>query len=161
MDNKFGEIVSINISKRRGTVKKPVEEAELVKGRGIKGDAHSGFAHRQVSLLMMESILKQKEIFERAGFENCPNIKGKISFGPGVFAENLTTRGIELSGLKPGDELLINGKIRLRVTQIGKECHTHCAIYRLVGNCIMPVQGIFCEVLDDGRIKPGDRIEKQ
>jgi len=158
---KAGRIISVNISRRKGTVKKPVAEAELVAGKGVAGDAHLGFAHRQVSLLMMESIEEQRKRFEELAIQSCDAIKGKkIRIEPGAFAENLTTRGIDLSSLKIGDELRINKKIRLRVSQIGKECHTHCAIYHLVGECIMPSLGIFCEVLEGGAVKPGDRIER-
>ena len=79
----------------------------------------------------------------------------------GAFAENLTTRDIDLPGLEIGDELLIGGRILLRVTQIGKECHTKCAVYNLTGDCIMPTRGIFCEVLDGGTVRVGDSIEKR
>ena len=156
-----GKIVSINISRRRGTVKKPVAHAELVAGMGLKNDAHIGFGLRQVSLLMSENIEFHKKQLEAAGVKSCIELKGKkIELGPGVFAENLTTRDIELSGLKIGDKLVLAQKFRLRVSQVGKECHTGCAIYKLVGNCIMPAQGIFCEVLDGGELKVGDEIER-
>ena len=156
-----GRIISINVSKRKGTIKTPVESAELVAGQGIKGDAHMGFQHRQVSLLMSESIAAQKKKFQEMGVESCAELKGKkIDLNPGVYAENFTTKGIDLSQLKIGDVLEVAGRIRLRVSQIGKECHTRCAIYKLVGDCIMPVQGIFCEVLDSGMVKVGESIER-
>lgn len=156
-----GKIVSINLSKKKGQTKTPVPQAEFIVGQGLKNDAHIGFGHRQVSLLMAESIEGQKKRFMELGVESCAELKGKkIELGPGVFAENFTTQKINLAGLKVGDKLLVAGKIRLRVSQIGKECHTRCAVYKLVGDCIMPAQGIFCEVLDSGEVKTGDTIEK-
>ena len=158
---KRGKIVSINLSKRKGQIKTPVACAEIIAGQGLRGDAHLGFGHRQVSLLMSESIEEQRKRFAELGVESCAELKGKkIEPGPGVFAENFTTRKIELSGLKVGDLLIVAGKIRLRVSQIGKQCHTRCAVYKLVGDCIMPAQGIFCEALDSGDVKTGDTIEK-
>jgi len=159
---KIGKIISINISKKRGQIKTPVKEVELISGKGVKGDAHLGFGHRQVSLLMIESIEAQKKKFKELGVQTCDELKGKkIELAPGVFAENFTTQGLDLSEVKIGDELIINESIRLRVSQIGKECHTHCAVYKLVGDCIMPVLGIFCEVLDSGMVKVGDKIARQ
>jgi MOSC domain-containing protein YiiM len=143
-------------------VKKPVAKAELVEGRGFKNDAHIDFGHRQVSLLMSEDIAAQKELFQASGVDSCKELKNrKIELGPGVFAENLTTSGIDLAGLRVGDELLLARKIRLRVSQVGKQCHTRCAVYKLVGECIMPARGIFCEVLDSGEVKVGDEIERR
>jgi len=120
---------------------------------GIAGDAHLGFAHRQVSLLMSEDIEEQRS---RLAAES------SIPLGPGAFAENLTTRGIDLGALGIGDELWLGGgRVRIRVTQIGKECHTKCAVFHLTGDCIMPVRGIFCEVLAGGTVRAGDTIEKR
>jgi len=147
-----GTIVSVNTSAKKGQIKRPVASVELRSGRGIDGDAHRDFGHRQVSLLAIEDIDAQKE---RIG--GTPG----VPLGPGAFAENLTTRGIDLGALVVGDELVVAGVVRLRVSQIGKECHTKCAVYRLAGDCIMPARGIFCEVLSDGPIRPGDRIEKR
>jgi MOSC domain-containing protein YiiM len=146
-----GTIVSVNISLKKGQVKTPVASVELLAGRGIAGDAHQDFAHRQVSLLMIEDIEAQKE---RLGASPA------VPLGPGAFAENLTTRGIDLGALAVGDELVIAGQVRLRVSQIGKECHTRCAVYHLTGDCIMPVRGIFCEVVSGGSVRPGDAVEK-
>jgi molybdopterin adenylyltransferase len=158
---KRGTIISINISKRKGQIKKPVPSAQLLAGQGIKNDAHINFGHRQVSFLMNEQIQAQKQKWKDLGIESCGEIKGKkIELAPGVFAENFTTQNIDLSGLKIGDQFLVGGKIRLKVSQIGKECHTRCAIYKVVGDCIMPVLGIFCEVLDSGEVKVGDEIER-
>jgi MOSC domain-containing protein YiiM len=150
---KAGRIVSINISRKKGQAKTPVPEAEVVAGEGIIDDAHRAFGHRQVSLLMQERIEEQAD---RMGGT------GTIEIGPGAFAENFTTEGIELGDLKIGDELSIGGgRVRLKVTQVGKECHTRCAIYKLAGECIMPELGVFCEVLVGGKVKVGDPIEKQ
>jgi MOSC domain-containing protein YiiM len=146
-----GAIVSINTSRKKGQLKTPVERAELIAGEGIVGDAHKGFAHRQVSLLMIEDIEAQRD---RLG------APAAVPIGPGSYAENLTTRGIDLGALEVGDELAAGPSARLRVSQIGKECHTKCAVYKLTGDCIMPVRGIFCEVLAGGSIRPGDVLEK-
>lgn len=147
-----GTIVSVNTSVKKGQVKRPVESAELAAGRGIAGDAHRDFGHRQVSLLAIEDIEAQKA---RAGGD------AAVPLGPGAFAENLTTRGLDLGVLALGDELVVGGAVRLRVTQIGKDCHTKCAVYHLTGDCIMPTRGIFCEVLSGGLVRPGDVIERR
>ncbi len=147
-----GTIVSVNTSRKKGQVKTPVPSAELVAGKGIAGDAHLGFAHRQVSLLMNEDIEEQRSRLAAGS---------AVPLGPGAFAENLTTRGIDLSTLEVGDELLVADGVRLLVSQIGKECHTKCAVFHLTGDCIMPVRGIFCEVLAGGTIRAGDVIEKR
>jgi len=150
-----GTIVSINISRKKGQVKTPVPEAQIIAGEGIREDAHRGFGHRQVSLLMIESI--EEQIGRLGGGP-------ETGIGPGAYAENLTTRGLDLKDLKLGHELLVrakDGAVRLRVSQIGKECHTKCAIYKIAGDCIMPALGIFCEVLEGGTVRTGDRIEKR
>jgi MOSC domain-containing protein YiiM len=147
-----GTIVSVNTSRKKGQVKTPVPSAELAAGKGIAGDAHLGFAHRQVSLLMIEDIEEQRSRLAAGP---------AVPLGPGAFAENLTTRGIDLGALEVGDELLVGDGVRLRVSQIGKECHTKCAVFHLTGDCIMPVRGIFCEVLAGGTVRPGDVIEKR
>lgn len=152
-----GTIVSINISRRKGQAKTAVPEALIIAGEGIREDAHRGFGHRQVSLLMIESIEEQKARLDGAAAE------ARIEIGPGAYAENLTTRGLDLKNLAVGDEFVIragSGNVRLRVSQIGKECHTRCAIAKLAGDCIMPGLGIFCEVLEGGTVRAGDRIEK-
>jgi len=147
-----GSIVSVNTSAKKGQIKCPVSSVELRAGRGIEGDAHQDFGHRQVSLLAIEDIDAQRERLGEA-----PD----VPLGPGAFAENLTTRGIDLGALAIGDELVVGDAVRLRVTQIGKECHTKCAVYHLTGDCIMPARGIFCEVLAGGPVRPGDGIEKR
>ncbi|MBU4450151.1 MAG: MOSC domain-containing protein [Actinobacteria bacterium] len=148
-----GKIASINISVQKGGKKKPVKKA-FINELGIEGDGHSGKWHRQVSFLSYESI----ESF---------NQKGSINTSPGDFAENITTRGVDLIGLKVGDILAImdeNSKTRgskkviLEVTQIGKECVAPCSIYYQVGSCIMPKEGLFCRVIKTGKIKVGNTI---
>jgi MOSC domain-containing protein YiiM len=147
-----GTVISVNTSRKKGQVKTPVPSAELVAGKGIAGDAHLGFAHRQVSLLMIEDIEEQRSRLAAGS---------SVLLGPGAFAENLTTRGIDLGALSIGDELVVGDASRMRVSQIGKECHTKCAVFHLAGDCIMPVRGIFCEVLAGGTVRAGDVIEKR
>jgi molybdopterin adenylyltransferase len=137
-------VITINASEKKGTIKQPVKEARLIKDFGIEGDAHAGNWHRQVSLLALESVDKMKA----AGAKNLT---------PGIFAENITTEGIQLCTLAIGTQLSI-GEVLLEVTQIGKECHKHCQIYEQVGMCIMPSEGIFTRVLREGTIKAGDEI---
>ena len=147
-----GTIVSVNTSRKKGQIKTPVPSAELVAGKGIAGDAHLGFAHRQVSLLMIEDVEEQRSRLAAGS---------SIPLGPGAFAENLTTGGIDLGALSIGDELVVGDAVRMRVSQIGKECHTKCAVFHVTGDCIMPVRGIFCEVLAGGTVRAGDAIEKR
>jgi molybdopterin adenylyltransferase len=135
------KVLSVNISEKKGTIKKPVTQIELTK-TGVESDAHAGNWHRQVSLLGVESIEKFSKEAER-----------KVNFGE--FAENITTSGAELYKFHPLDRLIC-GDIELEVTQIGKECHgTSCAIFREVGNCVMPKEGIFCRVINGGIITAG------
>lgn len=141
----MAEILSICISREKGTQKKAVRECRLVEGHGCEGDAHAGPWHRQVSLLADESA---------------ETIRGKgVEIGPGDFGENILTKGIELKTLPIGTRLRLGDGILLKVTQIGKECHDRCAIYEKVGDCVMPREGVFTEVLTGGVIKPGDEIE--
>ncbi|MFH1228596.1 MAG: MOSC domain-containing protein [Planctomycetota bacterium] len=142
-----GKIVAVCISQRKGTSKKNVTECELEVGKGLVNDAHSGPGHRQVSLLAIESIDRFRKQF--------PDLA--VDFGS--FAENLTTEGIELKSLPIGTLLNIGESVQLKVTQIGKECHTKCAIYHKVGNCIMPLEGVFAEVVKGGKVKTGDEIK--
>ncbi len=135
------EVTSVNISEKKGTIKKPVNSIQLT-DIGIPGDAHSGPWHRQVSLLGEESIRKFSA-----------EAKREIKFGE--FAENISTRGMELYKTAPLDKL-VSGGIELMVTQIGKKCHgDNCAIFREVGNCVMPKEGICVKVLKGGELKPG------
>ena len=140
-----GKIISVNVSETKGVIKKPVDSAYFKMDHGIVDDAHAGNWQRQVSLLAKESI----DVMTSMG------VKG---LAPGMFAENLTTEGIELYTLPVGTKLRIGDTLQ-EVTQIGKECHTGCAIKQQVGKCIMPTQGIFTKVLKEGCVKPGDIIE--
>jgi len=140
-----GRIVSINISDKKGVRKKPVEEVILKEGYGIDGDAHASSEwHRQVSLLAIESIKKMQAL--------------GLDVKPGDFAENLTTEGIDLLNLPIGTRMTIGKEIEVEVSQIGKECHTRCAIYYQAGDCVMPKEGIFVKVLRGGRLRKGDEI---
>ena len=141
----MARIVSINTSPGKGTFKYPVPEATLQADNGIVGDAHSGPWHRQVSLLAVESIDKMRA-------------RG-LDVGPGDFAENLTTEGIDLVNLPIGTYVKIGPEAVGEVTQIGKECHKRCAIYYQAGDCVMPREGIFIRVLEGGPVKTGDHIE--
>lgn len=140
-----GRIRAISVSKEKGTQKVNVPEAELKAGFGLVGDAHAGDWHRQVSLLAAESI--EKMVAKGA----------KVS--PGNFAENITTEGIDLLKLSLGSRLRLGGSVELEVTQFGKQCHSRCAIFEQVGDCIMPREGIFAKVAAPGRIHVGDVIE--
>jgi len=140
----LGVLVHICISERRGTQKHPVETAILQTDYGIVGDAHAGNWHRQVSLLSLESI----EAFRERG----------VDVADGAFGENLIVEGIDCASLPVGTRLKIGGAL-LEVTQIGKTCHDHCAIYNVVGDCIMPREGIFTKVLEGGPIAVNDPIE--
>lgn len=142
----MGEIIAVCISADKGERKKNIGAGLLVKNSGLEGDGHAGFAHRQVSLLAMESIEKMRA-------------KG-LDVGPGDFAENLTTRRIDLVSLPIGTRLQAGPEAILRVTQIGKVCHQRCAIYEQAGDCIMPREGIFTEVLKGGPIKSGDSLQQ-
>ena len=158
----MGWIVSINISDRKRVSKRPVEQAELVAGLGVAGDAHAAPGDRQVSLLMLESIARQRALLEERAAE-AEGAAGRGAFPdlkPGVYAENLTTGGLDLLGLRIGDELRVGVHVRLRVSRIGKECHEKCAIYTQVGDCVMPREGIFCEVLEGGPVRRGDTIDR-
>lgn len=140
-----GRIVSVNISDKKGIRKKPVGEALLKEEYGIEGDAHASSEwHRQVSLLALESIRKMQGM--------------GLDVKPGDFAENITTEGIDLLSLPVGTQLTIGNGIEVEVSQIGKECHTRCAIYYQAGDCVMPKEGIFVRVLKGGKIKKGDII---
>ena len=140
----MAEIIAVCTSLEKGEKKTNAGKGLLLKGQGLENDAHAGFAHRQVSLLAEESIAKM-------------TTKG-LDVKAGDFAENLTTRGIDLVKLPLGTRLKVGKNAVLRVTQIGKECHTRCAIYQQAGDCIMPREGIFAEVLLDGEVNNGDTI---
>ena len=143
--NKIGKVLDINISEKKGVVKKPIQEGVFIEDFGLEGDAHAGKWHRQVSLLGIESFKKMEEL----GVEGLSN---------GIFAENITTEGIILYELPVGTKLRIGETIQ-EVTQIGKECHTGCEIAKKVGQCVMPKEGIFTRIINGGKIKAGDTIE--
>lgn len=139
-----GRLVAICMSNTKGVRKQPVEEGLLKKRWGLKGDAHAGENHRQISILSKESV----ERLSRNG----------IILSPGDFGENLLVSGVNLSALKIGSLIKIGTYALLRVTQIGKECFHPCSIRKRLGKCIMPSEGIFCEVLKGGKIRQGDRV---
>lgn len=140
----MGRIIAVNTSPKKGMRKKNVGSSNLLKGLGLEKDAHAGFAHRQVSLLAAESIKKMQD-------------KG-LNVHPGDFAENITTEGLNLIDIPVGRRIKAGKDVYLRVTQIGKECHTRCAIYYQAGECVMPTEGIFAEVLREGTLFTGDDI---
>jgi MOSC domain protein len=140
----MGEVMGICISEKRGTAKVEVEEANLIEDFGIEHDAHAGNWHRQVSLLSFET----REAFKARGAE----------IDDGAFGENIIVSGIDLIHLPVGTQIK-SGDVLLEVTQIGKECHSHCEIYHRMGECIMPTNGIFTRVLHGGKLKKGDQIK--
>ena len=148
----MGKIFSINYSKVKGVPKIQALTAELMKAHGIKDDAHAGTALRQVSLLPVESMRAQQEAARIK--------KATVEIRAGIYAENITTEGINLALLKIGDKLRVGGSALLKISKIGKECHKRCAIYHQVGDCIMPREGIFAEVVEGGAIGVGDSVEK-
>ena len=138
-------ILAVCISEKKGEQKHPVEKIDLVPHIGIPGDAHAGDWHRMVSVLSAESVRRLQE---------------KIAFPllPGAFAENVLVEGIEVSRLPVGTKLRIGSAV-CEVTQIGKECHADCAIRRQAGDCVMPREGIFVRVLEEGSAREGDLVE--
>lgn len=152
---KKNKIISINISKEKGAVKKPAGKAILRRNWGLVGDAHAGLSHRQVSLLGIENI--RKFISQSAKLRRSKNVKFKV--GPGDFAENITTGGFDLNGLRIGTKLKLGSRAVIKITQRGKECHTNCEIRKLIGNCIMPEEGLFAKVISGGKIRVGDPIK--
>ena len=140
----MAKVVAVCISEKKGTMKFEVPEIQLKIKHGIVGDAHAGDWHRQVSLLGNESVEKMKKSF--------PDIP------IGAFAENILTEGITLYELPIGTRLRV-GEALLELTQIGKECHSDCAIRKQVGDCVMPREGVFTIVLEEGSVRAGDKIE--
>lgn len=138
-----GVVIGVSVSMTRGVKKTNVAAAKLVPAHGIEGDAHAGDWHRQVSLLAEESIAKMRAL--------------GVDVGSGDFAENITTRGIDVPGLRIGDRVAL-GDALLEVTQVGKECHARCAIYQQVGDCVMPREGVFARVLTGGDVRAGTRV---
>ena len=140
-----GKVLCVCLSDEKGVQKTPVDRLEVIADFGIKGDAHAGNWPRQVSLLAEESADKLRQL--------------GADIHPGDFGENILTQGVELSSLPVGAMLKV-GEVSLQVTQIGKECHAHCAIFDAVGTCVMPTEGIFCRVVEGGSISGGDSIEE-
>ena len=136
-------VKAVCISEKKGTRKIEVPSIKVVINHGIVGDAHAGNWHRQISLLAKESIDKLSDI--------------GVELAPGVFAENIVTEGIELVSLAVGTRFKVGNSV-LEVTQIGKECHNDCEIKRTAGKCVMPTEGIFAIVIEEGEIFPGDEI---
>lgn len=140
----MGKIMAVCISEKRGTQKKNIEKVRLIENFGLEGDAHGGNWHRQVSLLPYEKV----RAFEEKG----------ISVEDGAFGENLLVEGFDFKTLPVGTRFRC-GDVLLEMTQIGKECHSHCEIYQAVGDCIMPREGVFARVLHGGEIQIGDEME--
>ncbi len=142
----MAKVVAVCSSEKKGQKKKAIEEGILKENYGLVGDAHadSGW-HRQVSLLAQSSIDKIRAL--------------GADVGPGDFAENLTTEGIELFTLPIGTRFSVGQDVILEMTQIGKECHDRCAIFKQVGTCVMPTEGIFTRVIKGGRVRSGDELE--
>lgn len=139
------KIVSIAVSKKKGTRKTPVDEIFISKDHGLEGDAHAGKWHRQVSFLSSESIEAARE----QGLD--------VTFGD--FAENIATTGIDWKTIPVGTRIKLGRTVLVEITQIGKECHNRCAIYYKAGDCIMPREGVFARVLEEGNIRCGDEIQ--
>lgn len=140
----MAQVVSVNISEKKGTVKHEVPEIRLQLRHGIVGDAHAGDWRRQISLLAEESVSKMRSLL--------PQLR------PGAFAENVNTIGIALKSLPIGTRLRL-GEAVVEVTQIGKECHNDCEIKRTAGTCVMPTEGVFAVVVKEGFVRKGDEIE--
>jgi TatD DNase family protein len=142
----MGTVMAVCLSAEKGTAKKDAGQAELVVRHGLKGDAHAGDWHRQVSLLSLQKI----DAFRAKGAD--------VDYG--AFGENIVVDGIDFSSLPVGT-IFRCGETLLEMTQIGKECHNHCAIYKRMGDCIMPREGVFAKVLQGGMIKTGDEIHAE
>jgi MOSC domain-containing protein YiiM len=142
----MASVVAVCRSDKKGTRKEAVAEGLFKIDHGLVGDAHAAYLpNRHVSLLAIESIDKMRD----RGLEQVP----------GDFAENITTEGIELASLPVGTKIIVGDEVTLEMTQIGKECHTACAIRRQVGDCIMPAEGVFARVIEGGRVRPGDILK--
>jgi molybdopterin adenylyltransferase len=142
----MARVIAVCTSKKKGTKKETVNECLVQESFGLAGDAHADFStHRQVSLLAVESIDKMRSL----GFD----------VGPGDFAENLTCEGVGLASLPVGTQLVVGKEVILEISQIGKECHSGCAIFRQIGRCIMPREGVFARVIRGGMVRAGDALE--
>lgn len=140
-----GKVTAVSISKRKGIPKTNIDSAKLIENYGIEGDIHAGAWHRQISFLALESIDKMRK-------------SGLPGLRPGAFAENITTEFLNLPSIQVGTRMQVGDEAIIEITQIGKECHTRCAIYVKVGDCVMPREGIFGKVIKSGEIKVNDEI---
>jgi MOSC domain-containing protein YiiM len=142
----MASVLAVCSSKEKGTKKEIIAQSLLKEDYGLVGDAHADYStHRQVSLLAVESMAKMRSL--------------GLNVSPGDFAENLTTEGIVLTSLPVGTQVSVGQRVVLEITQIGKECHSGCTIFRQVGKCIMPKEGVFARVIHGGPVKAGDIIE--
>lgn len=141
-----GQVIAVSMSEEKGMRKKVTQTGVLVKDHGLDKDAHAGPWHRQVSFLGIESIRKMKDL--------------GLDVGPGDFAENITTEDIDLLGLPVGSRIKIGDEAVIEITQHGKTCHSGCEIFKAVGKCVMPTEGIFGRVLAGGIVKAGDPIRR-
>jgi len=142
----MAKVIAVCTSIKKGTRKTTIPEGTFRENFGLLGDAHADcVTHRQVSLLATESIAKMKAL--------------GLELGPGDFAENITTEGIDLVKVPVGTRVTVGDQVILEISQHGKECHTGCAIRKQVGKCIMPVEGVFAKVIKGGVVRPGDEIE--
>jgi MOSC domain-containing protein YiiM len=139
------KIISIALSKKKGTRKVQVRQASVIKNHGLEGDAHAGPWHRQVSFLAGESI------------ETARNNGLEVTFGD--FAENIATSGVDWKNLPVGTRVKLGKSAEVEISQIGKQCHNRCAIYYQAGDCIMPKEGVFARVIVGGKIRCGDKVE--
>lgn len=143
------KIISINLSTKKGVKKTPVKKAKLIFDLGVESDAHAQGGNRQISLMAIEDISQENLKLK--------TLNHKLKLKPGDFAENITTKGLDLSKLKVSDKLKI-GETVIEISQLGKTCHNCCQIYKTLGNCLMPKKGIFAKVVVGGRIKLKDKI---
>ena len=141
---RHGEVIAVCTSPSKGMRKEDVGMARLVVDSGLEGDAHAGPGDRQVSLLADESVDKMRSL--------------GLDVGPGDFAENLTIRGLDLCALPIGSCMRVGEEARLKITRIGKECHSRCTIYFQAGDCVMPREGVFAEVICGGEVRVGDLV---
>jgi MOSC domain-containing protein YiiM len=156
--------MSVNLSPSKGTAKRPIARGLLVPAWGLEGDSHCGPGPRQLSLLAWEAVERQMAEMRAKGVA-CPKKFSLAREGddptalcPGAYAENITTRGVDLSTLRPGDTLTIGQSALIEVTRIGKECHRHCAVYERLGECVMPREGVFARILSGGPVGEGDEV---
>lgn len=139
-----GRVIAVSVSEEKGTKKKNVPSITLVDGVGVLGDAHAGPGDRQISILLLESIQKMKDL--------------GLDVSPGDFAENITLEGVHHLSVRVGTVIHLGESVELEVTVIGKTCHERCNIFYTVGDCVMPREGIFARVVSGGVVRPGDSV---